>query len=73
MIPLSSIIAGEPKRVSTLQIAALNRLLDFLLSVQDKVMRVDNVWAFCRDMQQLNPEAAWRVLDMSTTSSEQWI
>lgn len=30
-----------------------------------------HVWALCRDQEELNPNAAWRLLDMSASSTEQ--
>lgn len=40
-------------------------------SVQGKVMRMMYVWALCRDQEELNPSAAWRLLDISASSTEQ--
>lgn len=37
----------------------------------DKVLRMLYVWALCRDQDELNPYAAWRLLDISASSSEQ--
>uniref|UniRef100_A0A8C9FP18 Tim44-like domain-containing protein n=1 Tax=Pavo cristatus TaxID=9049 RepID=A0A8C9FP18_PAVCR len=37
----------------------------------DKVLRMLYVWALCRDQDELNPYAAWRLLDISSSSSEQ--
>jgi len=39
----------------------------------DKVLRVTHVWALCRDMSELKPRAAWRVLEMAMLPSEQWL
>ncbi|XP_070788033.1 mitochondrial import inner membrane translocase subunit TIM44 isoform X1 [Pituophis catenifer annectens] len=36
-----------------------------------KVLRMLYVWALCRDPEELNPYAAWRLLDISTSSTEQ--
>uniref|UniRef100_A0A7N8Y2H8 Mitochondrial import inner membrane translocase subunit TIM44 n=1 Tax=Mastacembelus armatus TaxID=205130 RepID=A0A7N8Y2H8_9TELE len=37
----------------------------------EKVIRMLYVWALCRDQEELNPYAAWRLLDISASSSEQ--
>ncbi|KAH3841344.1 mitochondrial import inner membrane translocase subunit TIM44-like isoform X1 [Dreissena polymorpha] len=37
----------------------------------NKVMRTTYVWAMCRDTEELNPRAAWRLLDFSAQSTEQ--
>ncbi|XP_062888372.1 mitochondrial import inner membrane translocase subunit TIM44 [Mobula hypostoma] len=37
----------------------------------DKVLKMLYVWALCRDQDELNPYAAWRLLDISASSSEQ--
>ncbi|CAB3256012.1 unnamed protein product [Arctia plantaginis] len=39
----------------------------------DKVMRVNYVWVLCRDPQEVNPKAAWRLLELSANSVEQLI
>lgn len=39
----------------------------------EKVLRVNYVWVLCRDRTELNPKAAWRLLDMSAQSSEQLV
>ena len=38
----------------------------------DKVMRIAYVWALCRDQTELDPRAAWRLLDLSASSQEQY-
>ncbi|KAE8752274.1 hypothetical protein FOCC_FOCC001067 [Frankliniella occidentalis] len=37
----------------------------------EKVLRVHYVWVLCRDMTELDPRAAWRLLDLSANSQEQ--
>lgn len=39
----------------------------------EKVMRVNYVWVLCRDPSELNPRAAWRLLDLSANSAEQFV
>ncbi|XP_076670504.1 mitochondrial import inner membrane translocase subunit TIM44 isoform X2 [Andrena cerasifolii] len=39
----------------------------------EKIMRVNYVWVLCRDPTELNPKSAWRLLDLSATSSEQFV
>lgn len=39
----------------------------------EKVMRVNYIWVLCRDPTELNPKAAWRLLDLSVTSTEQFV
>ena len=39
----------------------------------DKVMRVNYVWVLCRDQAELDPRAAWRLLELSAQSTEQFI
>ena len=36
-------------------------------------MRISYVWALCRDQTELDPRAAWRLLDLSASSQEQFI
>lgn len=38
---------------------------------QGKVLRVNYVWVLCRDPTELNPKAAWKLLDLSANSTEQ--
>uniref|UniRef100_A0A8C4Q120 Mitochondrial import inner membrane translocase subunit TIM44 n=1 Tax=Eptatretus burgeri TaxID=7764 RepID=A0A8C4Q120_EPTBU len=37
----------------------------------EQVVRMMYVWALCRDQEELNPKAAWRLLDMSASSTQQ--
>ncbi|XP_012934643.1 mitochondrial import inner membrane translocase subunit TIM44 isoform X2 [Aplysia californica] len=39
----------------------------------DKILRIMYVWALCRDQEELDPTAAWKLLDISASSSEQWL
>ncbi|XP_076167119.1 mitochondrial import inner membrane translocase subunit TIM44 isoform X2 [Ptiloglossa arizonensis] len=39
----------------------------------EKVMRVNYVWVLCRDPTELNPKSAWRLLDISATSTQQFV
>ncbi|XP_035224779.1 mitochondrial import inner membrane translocase subunit TIM44-like [Stegodyphus dumicola] len=39
----------------------------------DKVLRIHYVWALCRDQSELDPKAAWKLLDLSASSTEQWL
>lgn len=39
----------------------------------DKVMRVNYVWVLCRDPEDLNPKSAWRLMELSANSSEQFV
>jgi import inner membrane translocase subunit TIM44 len=39
----------------------------------EKVMRVNYVWVLCRDQTELDVNAAWRLMDLSANSSEQFI
>lgn len=39
----------------------------------EKVMRVNHVWVLCRDQTELDTNAAWRLMDLSANSSEQFI
>lgn len=39
----------------------------------DKIMRVNYVWVLCRDTSEPDPRAAWRLLDLSASSNEQFV
>ena len=39
----------------------------------EKVLRVTYVWVLCRDQQELDPRAAWRLLELSASSTEQFL
>uniref|UniRef100_A0A672YXR5 Tim44-like domain-containing protein n=1 Tax=Sphaeramia orbicularis TaxID=375764 RepID=A0A672YXR5_9TELE len=47
-----------------------SKILD-IDNIDDKVLRMMYVWALCRDQEELNPHAAWRLLDISASSTEQ--
>ncbi|KAK7115763.1 mitochondrial import inner membrane translocase subunit TIM44-like [Littorina saxatilis] len=40
---------------------------------KDKTVRVLYVWALCRDQEELDPLAAWKLLDISASTSDQWL
>ncbi|XP_054262357.1 mitochondrial import inner membrane translocase subunit TIM44-like [Macrosteles quadrilineatus] len=39
----------------------------------DKILRVNYTWVLCRDKTELNPKAAWRLLEFAAQSSEQLV
>lgn len=39
----------------------------------EKVMRVNHAWVLCRDRNEINPRAAWRLLELSVNSQEQFV
>ncbi|XP_031620838.1 mitochondrial import inner membrane translocase subunit TIM44 [Contarinia nasturtii] len=39
----------------------------------EKVMRVNYVWVLCRDPEDLNPRSAWRLMELSANSDEQFV
>lgn len=39
----------------------------------DKIMRVNYVWVLCHDNSEMNPKAAWRLLELSANSTEQLV
>ncbi|OQV15373.1 Mitochondrial import inner membrane translocase subunit TIM44 [Hypsibius exemplaris] len=39
----------------------------------EKVMRTTYVWVLCRDQTILDPSAAWRLIDLSANTVEQWL
>ena len=39
----------------------------------EKVLRVMYVWVLCRDQTELDPKAAWRLLELSANSTEQFL
>ncbi|XP_069699311.1 mitochondrial import inner membrane translocase subunit TIM44 [Periplaneta americana] len=39
----------------------------------EKVLRVHYVWVLCRDRAEVNPRAAWKLLDLSANSTEQFV
>ncbi|PVD20170.1 hypothetical protein C0Q70_20665, partial [Pomacea canaliculata] len=49
-----------------------SKVLD-ISNVDDKTLRVMYVWALCRDQEELDPIAAWKLMDISASTSEQWL
>ncbi|XP_077561844.1 mitochondrial import inner membrane translocase subunit TIM44 [Haemaphysalis longicornis] len=39
----------------------------------EKILRINHAWVLCRDQSQLDPKAAWKLMDLSASSSEQWL
>lgn len=40
---------------------------------KDKIKRVDHVWALCRDQSNMDPNAAWRVMECAMHASEMFV
>ena len=38
-----------------------------------QILRINYVWVLCRDQSELDPAAAWRVLEMAATSTNQYL
>ena len=56
------------------QIMALrNAKGDIVEGDPNKIMRVTYVWVMCRDQTEINPRAAWRLMDLSAQSAEQML
>lgn len=39
----------------------------------DKIMRINHAWILCNDNSEMNPKAAWRLLDFSSNGHEQLV
>lgn len=39
----------------------------------DKILRINHAWVLCRDQSELDPKAAWKLMDLSASSTEQWL
>lgn len=39
----------------------------------EQILRIFYVWALCRDQEELDPRAAWKLMDISASSAEQWL
>ncbi|EEC18677.1 mitochondrial import inner membrane translocase, subunit TIM44, putative [Ixodes scapularis] len=39
----------------------------------EKIMRMHYAWVLCRDQNELDPRAAWKLMDLSANSAEQWL
>ncbi|XP_072261160.1 mitochondrial import inner membrane translocase subunit TIM44 [Pyxicephalus adspersus] len=74
-LPMGKMMEQGPVLIITFQaqmvMVVKNSLGDVIEGDQDKVLRTLYVWALCRDQDELNPYAAWRLLDMSSSASEQ--
>jgi import inner membrane translocase subunit TIM44 len=64
------VITFTAQQVSCVRARSDNRVVE---GDPDKVLRVTHVWALCRDMAELEPRAAWRVLEMAQLPTEQWL
>jgi hypothetical protein len=40
---------------------------------KDKIKRVDHVWALCRDQSIMDPNSAWRVMEVAFHASEMFV
>lgn len=58
----------------TQQIMALrNKAGEVVEGDPSKILRMNYVWVLCRDQTELNPKAAWKLMDLSANSAEQWL
>ena len=79
-------LISESKFLSSFQgpVLVITFLSQQIMSVRDakgvvvegdpeKVLRVMYVWVLCRDQTELDPKAAWRLLELSANSTEQFL
>lgn len=50
-----------------------NKSGDVVEGDPNKILRMHYVWVLCRDQTELNPTAAWKLMDLSANSAEQWL
>ncbi|CAH8599806.1 unnamed protein product [Schistosoma rodhaini] len=76
-VQMGKMMEQGPVLIITFQAQQINCILDKNGNLHEgdpnKVLRVTNVWALCRDQSEMNPLAAWRVLDIAMMPSEQWM
>ncbi|CAH8576103.1 unnamed protein product [Heterobilharzia americana] len=76
-VQMGKMMEQGPVLVITFQAQQINCIRDKSGTVRDgdphKVLRVTHVWALCRDQSELNPLAAWRLLDVAMIPSQQWV
>ncbi|XP_063771229.1 mitochondrial import inner membrane translocase subunit TIM44 isoform X2 [Pseudophryne corroboree] len=74
-LPMGKMMEQGPVLIITFQAQLVmvlkNQKGEVVEGDQDKVLRMLYVWALCRDQDELNPFAAWRLLDLSSSASEQ--
>uniref|UniRef100_A0A8C5AK25 Mitochondrial import inner membrane translocase subunit TIM44 n=1 Tax=Gadus morhua TaxID=8049 RepID=A0A8C5AK25_GADMO len=74
-LPMGKMMEQGPVLIITFQaqmvLVVRNPRGDVVEGDPDKVQRIMYVWALCRDQEELNPYAAWRLLDISASSTEQ--
>ena len=65
------IISFHSQQTSCLRNIATNNLIE---GDPDKVLRVTNIWALCRDKAQIGSKDVWKLIDASSaSSSDSWI
>uniref|UniRef100_A0A1A9UYY1 Mitochondrial import inner membrane translocase subunit TIM44 n=1 Tax=Glossina austeni TaxID=7395 RepID=A0A1A9UYY1_GLOAU len=64
------IITFQAQQIMCLKDRATNKIVE---GDPEKVMRVNHVWVLCRDPNELNPKAAWRLLELTANSQEQFV
>ena len=63
------VVEGSEDKVGSPSLRSPNQLP----TCPPQVMRVQYVWVLCRDQTELNPKAAWRLLELSASSQEQFL
>ncbi|XP_037945849.1 mitochondrial import inner membrane translocase subunit TIM44 [Teleopsis dalmanni] len=76
-LALGKVMEQGPVLIITFQAQQILCVRDKLRKViegdPEKVMRVNYVWVLCRDRNELNPKAAWRLMELSANSQEQFV
>jgi mitochondrial import inner membrane translocase subunit TIM44 len=76
-LAMGKVMEQGPVLIITFQAQQLMCVRDAKQSVvegdPEKVMRVNYVWVLCRDPNDLNPRSAWRLMELSANSQEQFL
>ncbi|XP_054714223.1 mitochondrial import inner membrane translocase subunit TIM44-like [Uloborus diversus] len=74
-VPMAQIMEQGPVLILSFQAQQIIAIKDANGNVidgdPDKVLKMQHVWALCRDQTELDPHAAWKLLDIQFSYSEQ--
>ncbi|XP_054160516.1 mitochondrial import inner membrane translocase subunit TIM44-like [Oppia nitens] len=76
-LAMGKMMDSGPVLIITFQTQQINCIRDLKGNViegdPEKILRVHYVWVLCRDQNEFDPKACWKLMDLSASSAQQWL
>ncbi|CAG2162014.1 unnamed protein product [Oppiella nova] len=76
-LAMGKIMENGPVLIITFQAQQISCVKDSKGNViegdPEKILRVHYVWVLCRDQNEFDPKACWKLMDLSANSAQQWL